>query len=279
MPMSPRLLRPRASNRLLLDIYTGSAAAYSLRQLRSAHTTGVVRVRRSSDSEEADFRASEITSGTLANWVGAGNNGFVVTWYDQSGNARNVTQGTADNQPKLVSSGAVITESGKPAVDFDGSNDRLIHAGAAITTSSALSVFTVCRTRGQSVSHFVSSAGANVLGKGSGLVYTASEVPYMFTWGASPNAEIAAELTTRLLFTGIANGTALSVRANSLTATATTGTALSLETGNVHIAGSLNDASPLVLNGIIQESIFWFSNQTTLRADIEKAINTHYAIH
>ena len=66
----------------LLDTYTGAAAAYSLRNLSSS-TTNVVRVRRSSNDDEQDFTASEVSGGALATFVGAGNDGFVTTWYDQ----------------------------------------------------------------------------------------------------------------------------------------------------------------------------------------------------
>lgn len=66
----------------LLDTYTGASAAYSLRKLSSS-TTNVVRVRRSSNDDEQDFTASEVSGGALATFVGAGNDGFVTTWYDQ----------------------------------------------------------------------------------------------------------------------------------------------------------------------------------------------------
>jgi len=35
-------------------------------------------------------------------------NGFVETWYDQSGNGRDMIQGTADNQPSIVSNGGYM---------------------------------------------------------------------------------------------------------------------------------------------------------------------------
>jgi hypothetical protein len=108
----------------LLDRYTGAAAAYSLRSL-SKSTTNVVKVRRSSDDAELDFTASQVSDGTLANWVGATEDGFVTTWYDQSGNTNNATQATAASQPKIVSSGTLVTENGKAAVLFDGTDDGL----------------------------------------------------------------------------------------------------------------------------------------------------------
>lgn len=98
-----------------LDTYP-AYAAYSLRQLRTG-VTNVVRVRRSSDNTESDFTAAQVTDGTLTTWVGA-NNGFVRTWYDQSGNGYNIGNTTAANQPQIVSSGSLILENGKPSVSF-----------------------------------------------------------------------------------------------------------------------------------------------------------------
>lgn len=122
--MNPRLLRPRASV-LPLDA-KAPTAAYSLRRVRSAYSGAAVKVRRSSDNAEQDFTPAEISSGQLANWIGSGNDGFVTTWYDQSGNGLNVTQSTAANQPKVsLNTGKFGTSS----VLFDGSNDFLAAGG------------------------------------------------------------------------------------------------------------------------------------------------------
>jgi len=108
----------------LLDTFPAAAAAYSLRQLRTGNTN-VVRVRRSSDNAEQDFTATEVSDGTLASWVGAGNNGFVRILYDQSGNGLHLGQTTTANQPGIVGSGALITEGVRVCLDFDGTNDQL----------------------------------------------------------------------------------------------------------------------------------------------------------
>ena len=54
--------------------------------------------------------------------------GHVKTWYDQSGNSNDATQGTPTAQPKIVSGGAVITEgaSAKPAI-VGASGDYFIY--------------------------------------------------------------------------------------------------------------------------------------------------------
>jgi len=107
----------------LLDQFPGAAAAYSLRNLVGTSNPAVVRVRRDNDDAEADFTATQVSDGTLAAWVGAGNNGFVRTWYDQSGNgidAANTNSNTT--QPKVVTNGTLELDSNtsKPAVLFSG---------------------------------------------------------------------------------------------------------------------------------------------------------------
>jgi len=130
---------------LLLDLYPNAAAAYSVRKLRSAYTGSAIRVRRSSDNTEQDIGftiSGELDTSSLTSFCGSGN-GFVTTWYDQSGNARNATQTTAANQPQIVSSGNVILMNSKPSVQFDGTNDFLSTTSFSLVTNdiSLINVF------------------------------------------------------------------------------------------------------------------------------------------
>jgi hypothetical protein len=113
----------------LLDTYSGAAAAYSLRRLSGTYSGKAIRVRRT-DLEELDIGFTdlgELDTAALLAFTGTGalDNGFVKTWYDQSGNAQNATQTTALNQPQIVSAGSVILENGKPTILFDGINHYL----------------------------------------------------------------------------------------------------------------------------------------------------------
>jgi len=109
---------------LLLDTYSGATAAYSLRKLSGAYTGSAIRVRRSSDNTEQNIGfdgSGNLDTTSLLSFVGSGN-GFVTTWYDQSGNSNNSSQWSASSQPQIVSSGSLINVNNKPSVYFNGSN-------------------------------------------------------------------------------------------------------------------------------------------------------------
>jgi hypothetical protein len=104
---------------LLLDVYPSAAAAYSLRKLRAAYSGSAIRVRRSSDNSEQDigFLGGNLDTSTLSTFC-IGTNGFITTWYDQSGNSLNIIQTTASYQPIIVSSGNIILTNGKPSPKY-----------------------------------------------------------------------------------------------------------------------------------------------------------------
>jgi hypothetical protein len=115
----------------LLDTYPNAAAAYSLRKLRTAYTGSAIRVRRT-DLTESDIgftAAGNLDTTALLAFTGTGplDDGFVTTWYDQSGNGINGTQTTAINQPQIVSAGSIINTNSKPSLQFDGVNDFFDH--------------------------------------------------------------------------------------------------------------------------------------------------------
>jgi hypothetical protein len=107
----------------LLDTYSGAAAAYSAaRRLSSTYTGSLIRVRRSSDNAEQDIGYTSgniLDESALTSFVGAGN-GFVTTWYDQSGNGNNETQSTAADQPRIVNSGTIDKMNSVPTIYFSG---------------------------------------------------------------------------------------------------------------------------------------------------------------
>jgi len=112
-----------------------AAAAYSIRSLNPDYTGALVLIRRSSDNAEKAFypdsnnelslTSEDGASTTLSTWIGS-DNGFVKTWYDQSGSARNSTQTTTSAQPKIITAGVLNTNNGKAALNTDGSNSFFV---------------------------------------------------------------------------------------------------------------------------------------------------------
>ena len=118
----------------LLDEFPVAAAAYSLRRLSKSFSGAVVRVRRSSDSAEANFTADEVSNGTLLSWVGVGNSAFVTTWFDQEG-SNNAVQTTAANQPRIVNAGVLeLNDKGFPCLRFIDSSSGLLGPCLVIST-------------------------------------------------------------------------------------------------------------------------------------------------
>mgnify|MGYP003112809236 FL=1 len=103
----------------LLDTYTGAAAGYSTRRLASS-ATNLMRIREDSGDTETDIgydSNGDLDTAAIATHCGTAN-GYIVTWYDQSGNSNDATQSTAGSQPQIYNGTAVITDNGKPAISM-----------------------------------------------------------------------------------------------------------------------------------------------------------------
>lgn len=92
-----------------LDAFTQPTAAYGFRKLRTAYSGPGVRIRRASDNAELDINFLGFVPGlgspldvAAANAHCAATTCFIRTWYDQSGNARDLIQTVTANQPALV---------------------------------------------------------------------------------------------------------------------------------------------------------------------------------
>ena len=109
----------------LLDTYT-PAVAYSFQKLRTGETYGF-RIRRDNDNAETDVElestdsitlSSTVSSGgTLGTWLGA-NDGYIHTFYDQSGNDNDLVQTTQSLQSKIATAGVLESKDGKIAATF-----------------------------------------------------------------------------------------------------------------------------------------------------------------
>lgn len=106
----------------LLDDYPNAAAAYSVRRLSSTYEGSLIEVRRSSDNTTQDIgydADGNLDTTALLEFVGEGD-GFVRTIYGQSGNSINAQQTSASLQAPIVIEGTLLTDNGKPMIDFTG---------------------------------------------------------------------------------------------------------------------------------------------------------------
>lgn len=271
----------------LLDLYPSAAAAYSLRKLRAAYTGSAIRVRRASDNTETDigFSGANLDTTTLTSFC-SGTNGFVTTWYDQSGNARDVTQTTATNQPQIVSSGSVITTNGKPAAQFDGSNDNLrfnsnLFLGAGQRT--ILSVYKPNNATGTFVYTIFGQSFNGSLG-GYTLLQSRTESVTGDPYFAGFAADLGNGLTTPNALQKLAqfnyNGTQGKLYKNNTLIQSANITLNAQSTGLIYIGlANFNGALGEYANANIQESIAWTSNQDANTTGISTNINTYYAIY
>jgi hypothetical protein len=255
-----------------LDAYPSAAAAYSVRKLRTAYTGNAIRVRRSSDNTEQDigFTAlGNLDTSSLTSFC-SGTNGFVTTWYDQSGNGANSTQTTAANQPQIVNSGSVITLNGKPVLNFDGTNDFLRSTfGSTLTTNlTYVASFKLLR---------LMDSFKNIYGNDSDKVttYLTNSNVWNLHNGVVLTSGVTAQTIPYLNFTVFKTATAELFMNN---VSLVSGTMPSPSTNNIDIANATG-ASSRQQNMSYWEFVLYNSDETSNRSGIQTNINTYYAIY
>jgi hypothetical protein len=264
LPTELGLIGSQDIGSLLLDFYPNSAAAYSLRKLRLLYTGNAIRVRRSSDNTEQNigFTAlGDLDTTSLTSFC-SGTNGFVTTWYDQSGNSNNATQSTANIQPQIVSNGSVTNDGVKNALLWKNvGNDNLL----LTRISNARSVFQ------------------------SGKIEQLNDF-IQCVLGDSVFNEYHGGLQTMLLDNPLTDNTQNGVnKINGSTVNLRTFTRNTNRNliSMIH-AASTNRTDQIAQNafpaqrswrGYINEIIIYSTDQTTNRSGIESNINTYYAIY
>ena len=260
-------------NTPLLDTYSGAAAAYSLRKLSSSYSGNAIRVRRSSDNAEQDINFNvfgELDTVSLLAFAGAGD-AFVKTWYDQA-STNDATQTTTANQPKIVSSGAVIVENGKPAVQFDGTDDELSVSSYPFSQSDI----------------YIASIGKHTDTTTEGNLYSFGNASTIYALGFNRDAA-STYSATRFLGAHEAQGDSYNQTQSlfsQLFASSTTSAYLDGVQGTQSYTcrGRFNSNSIggrdglYFLNGNIQEIVIYDSDQSANRTNIESNIATFYDI-
>ena len=250
----------------LLDTYPNAAAAYSVRKLRTAYTGSAIRVRRSSDNTEQDigFSGANLDTSALTSFC-SGADGFVTTWYDQSGNAKDSIQTTAANQPQIVSAGSIILENGKPCLSFDGTNDTLL----TTTTYNINSIYVQkverfrATTANQLSTNFDSSLGPYLQWINSANKFE----NYYNSLQTQTNATTTRKLYSFYASLGFYENGSLTVARTGVTST--TSTTINIGSYSAGLRAQIN----------IQEFVFYTTSQISNRTGIDTNINTYYAIY
>ena len=266
---------------LLLNTYSGAAAAYSLRLLDNTYTGSAIRVRRSSDNTEQDigFSSGELDTATLLTFAGAGD-AFVKTWYDQSGNSNDAAQASTAIQPEIVSSGAVILKNGKPAVYFSSSS-FILESTSATLFNGRIQNELYCVSSYDTINAGNQYAGGVQIGGGTrgimiGTNSSGSEIRYhadVATFEVATGGTISAG--TQLLNGGTYDGTTRDARLDQVVVGTNTDPG-STGTADVYFIGK----HPSLTGGTskhVQEMILYssyYGNET----GIETNINTFYSI-
>jgi hypothetical protein len=251
--------------------------ALSMRRLTST-ATNCIRVRRSNDNAEQDIgfvstaADSPIDTTDLLTFVGAGNDGFVTTWYNQNTTVVNAVQSTGANQPKIVDSGSMININSLPSIKFDGSNDRL--------DMTSLNVANIAQTTIESV-YKLNSTSNNVAMTISTGVGTSGQIYLQWTDGGNfrnfyrNQGTNTTPNTSQMIMSFYSDGTnAIFYQDTTQLASYAAGSALAGQDGIIIGAFS----SGLNSDSNFQEVIIWDAALSSIRADIQTNIDNYYNV-
>ncbi len=286
----------------LLDSFSGAGAAYSLRKIRSDYSGFAIRVRRSSDNTEQNIGfdgSGNLDTASLLSFVGSGN-GFVKTWYDQSGNSKDAQQTTASSQPNIVNNGTLRTQGARPAFYFDGVDDYLdcgyvnngVKPGTYSTwisgnltdSSQTRTIFASGNNAGEGKTgynqfYIHQSYGYKMLGSaGDNINYK-----YWATSAATPTNQrylfeqhyVSNSSSTSYLGQFWWNDTRQSVTTISGGGTAQQSSGIEFKTS----IGRLGEWTGFYFQGMLQEIVTYFSDKTSVRKEISSNINTYYGVY
>ena len=284
----------------LLDTYSGAAAAYSLRQLSGSYSGDAIVVRRASDNttQAIGFVNNELDTATLESFC-SGTDGFVTTWYDQSGNGNDATQTTSSAQPKIVSSGSTLLRGGKPSIQFDGTNDNFnTSQNNLFTFTGGVSMIHASYKNATSYKSYETILSANGTGTGGEKmalgygnqatnpkptiatdIWAPSGIQYDGTIGVNERHLIGFYISNWSTHrsTGLSN---LRLNGSDLTTkTYSTSDPTGLGNGHIKIGVFLEGLTFSFFGGEIQEVIAYASDKNSDRVGIETNINDFYSIY
>jgi len=254
----------------LLDTYPDAAAAYSLRKLRTDYSGSAIRVRRADNTEQdIGFVNNVLDTASLLSFVGSGD-GFVATWYDQSSEGNNSTQSLATSQPLISGAGEIVSENGKPAIEFSAPFQRNLNLNNFPFTSGGEKTVIILanNTETQDSNAYNLADSSDIYA----LTYNRSGNNTYSALGAG--SKVGGNVVNQSLISSFYKSTTQSF-VDSVESTNTTN--LARANFNDNTIGSRG--SSYYHSGTIQEVIIYDSNKLTDRSAIETNINNFYSIY
>jgi hypothetical protein len=252
-------------------------AAFSLRKLSPEgvypDSSPCIRVRRPSDDSELDigFVSNALDTASLLAFC-AGTDGYVTTWYDQSGTANHASRPVKADQPRIVSSGVIDVDpnNGLPGIYFQTS-DYMVLTTAIPMTQLFYQAHVVNRP----------TAGTTTIGLASDL----SAFSYAYFWWSAD--QMYSALGTQTLHDSGLTQTGdflISIFRNNLNdvkininGSALTTKNYAVGVGQLKILGSRNTGD--FNNSVMQELIYYAIDKESEVATIEGNINAYYSIY
>jgi hypothetical protein len=251
-------------------VYNNGRLGYSLRKLKTSYSGNCIEVRRSSDNttQNIGFVNNVVDTSSLLTFVGAGN-GFVKTWYDQSGNAENAIQTTNAEQPIIVSGGTIITSNSLTSLRWSGSNGSNLVTTTTIAQPDSVFLVSYNLSPSDGGRHFYDSNTRQLVGSIGGpdvIMYAGGGI---VTDGAIQN--------NLALYSTIFDGASSSLEVNN--GTTTTGNPGTAGIGSTLYLGSGDPpGGSQALNGFYSEFVVFTGNKTTDKSGIKSDIMTYYSI-
>ena len=214
-------------------------------------------------------------------------NGFVETWYDQSGNGNNVTQGTDSRQPKIVENGSILKEGDNPTMKFDGSDDFLQIGSQVLSNSSsgAVGLYAVVNSTASQAGYVAGSASDDSGGKRGASIYAAT-TKFVLSNGISASTSSQDNIpitngSSVLVSACYNNNAANTLQKNSSATGYADGSAAydflassSFTIGHRNRSAGTNPATNLT--GTISEVLAFNSDTTSDRDEIQSEIQNYY---
>jgi hypothetical protein len=253
---------------LLNETYgSGAEAAYSTRRLNGNYSGDCMTIRRASDgtTQSIGFVDEEIDESAIETFC-TGTTCTVQVWRDQSGNGNDAEQTTTGSQPTIYTGGALIKEGGRLALQFN--SDKLGEVAISLTQPfTSTSVFKLTGTPSFSPI-FGSRDGSGV--KGSFVARTSNWWMQSTTLADTGKAHD----NSQHLFYSVWDGASSEFAQDG--SSLTTLNAGTTDWTNLAINSRGTDGPASGQDGLWQELIFWNSDKSTDRTDIEGNISTYF---